>query len=262
MAEKSVYHSSTMGEIPLSFTGRHLLQSLREEIQELLGKRYDQGLKDGKGAARQHTTAEREWEPLSRVRGKLAKYMSDLEGKVGTLGAENEQLKRLSNALDRQVSSMRKNAVSSVVSNNVNALLDSGFTVSVAHDYRSPPDKSYTVRVDGVVNADQAQRIGQHIIDKKDRDIERHNQKININAFRGPLEGLVGKAMIVEIKAPDEIALSDYVAIPRPPLQYIREIKFAARGAKAARTVAKRLFAQNGFTLCDQEFDVYVKTRD
>lgn len=73
---REVFRSSTMGDIPLSFTGRHLLQALRDEMTELL-----EGVK--KRAARGSTlTLEGDWEPLSRARGRIAKYMSELEKKA------------------------------------------------------------------------------------------------------------------------------------------------------------------------------------
>lgn len=63
--KQELYQSSTLGVIPLSFTGRRLLQNLREEVQDLL-----------KGKA---TILKEEWKPLSRARGKLALYISELE---------------------------------------------------------------------------------------------------------------------------------------------------------------------------------------
>jgi hypothetical protein len=70
---QEVYKSSTMGNIPLSFTGRHLMQSLREAIQDLVRDVHQDGMptKSNKEA----------WEPLSRARGRIAQYMSDLEQK-------------------------------------------------------------------------------------------------------------------------------------------------------------------------------------
>lgn len=64
--KREVYNSSTLGPIPLSFTGRRLLQNLREEIEEFVEER----LTVGKGTS---------WEGISRARGKLAQYMSKLE---------------------------------------------------------------------------------------------------------------------------------------------------------------------------------------
>lgn len=63
--KQEIYQSSTLGEIPLSFTGRRLLQNLREEIEDLM-----------KGHA---TVVSDEWKPLSRARGKIALYISQLE---------------------------------------------------------------------------------------------------------------------------------------------------------------------------------------
>lgn len=61
--KQEVYQSSTLGAIPLSFTGRRLLQNLREEIDDYVNCR-DNPI---------------DWEPLSRARGKLALYISQLE---------------------------------------------------------------------------------------------------------------------------------------------------------------------------------------
>lgn len=60
-----VYNSATRGRIPLSFTGRHLLQALRECIQDAI-REQDYNCN---GMA------------LSHTRGRLAEYMSVLEGK-------------------------------------------------------------------------------------------------------------------------------------------------------------------------------------
>lgn len=79
----SVYKSSTMGNIPLSFTGKHLLQSEREAVQDLLKKTYDNGYADGTKQARKFTAPGRDWEPLSVARGRIAQRMSELEKKSG-----------------------------------------------------------------------------------------------------------------------------------------------------------------------------------
>lgn len=68
MAERSVYKSTTLGDIPLSFTGRQLLQQLRIEMEDML-----RDVKKGLDVS---------WDPLSRARGRLAQYMSKLEGKL------------------------------------------------------------------------------------------------------------------------------------------------------------------------------------
>lgn len=70
--KQETYQSSTLGDIPLSFTGRRLLQNLREEIEDLT-----------KGRASITTD---DWKPLSRARGKLALYMSQLEQQKPSLG--------------------------------------------------------------------------------------------------------------------------------------------------------------------------------
>lgn len=64
--KQEVYTSSTKGEIALSFTGRHILQKLREAAVEAIeAQDYDLN-----GQA------------LSRVRGELAAYISKLESQV------------------------------------------------------------------------------------------------------------------------------------------------------------------------------------
>lgn len=65
MAKQEVYKSTTLGSIPLSFTGRHLLQSLREALEDAIAAK----------------DASVNWDALSRVRGRLARYMSGLEKK-------------------------------------------------------------------------------------------------------------------------------------------------------------------------------------
>lgn len=62
---RDVYRSTTLGDIPLSFTGRHLLQTLRECVADALAA-GDTNVNAG---------------ALSRARGRLAQYMSKLEDK-------------------------------------------------------------------------------------------------------------------------------------------------------------------------------------
>jgi hypothetical protein len=79
---REVYKSSTLGSIPLSFTGRHLLQSLREEMTALVRKAYENGRKDARQplpGLERFAVSSNDWEPLSVARGKLAQYMSGLE---------------------------------------------------------------------------------------------------------------------------------------------------------------------------------------
>ena len=72
MSRQEVYHSSTLGPIPLSFTGRRLMQNLRVAVQELLQKRTDE-------ARRGQIGSQDDWSQVSRARGEIAKYMSDME---------------------------------------------------------------------------------------------------------------------------------------------------------------------------------------
>ena len=67
-----VYKSSTLGAIPLSFTGRHLLQSLREAVVDAIEHAHKAG-RDGR------VIPSNNWHPISLARGKLAQYMSKLE---------------------------------------------------------------------------------------------------------------------------------------------------------------------------------------
>lgn len=71
MSKQEVYHSSTLGPIPLSFTGRRLMQNLREAFQEMLNK-HCKAIAEG----RIETGL---WDRVSRARGELAQYMSRLE---------------------------------------------------------------------------------------------------------------------------------------------------------------------------------------
>lgn len=70
MLEQEVYKSSALGPIRLSFTGRHLLQNLREAMTELVAK----VIKENKVVL-----GEQDWEPVSVARGQIAKYMGRLE---------------------------------------------------------------------------------------------------------------------------------------------------------------------------------------
>lgn len=72
MPKQEVYHSSTLGPIPLSFTGRRLMQNLREAFQDLLQKRVEQ-------TKRGQVGGQDDWTSVSEARGKLAQYMSKLE---------------------------------------------------------------------------------------------------------------------------------------------------------------------------------------
>ncbi len=69
--EQQIYHSSTLGKIPLTFTGRHLMQSLREAIQDAIALRHY-------------------GDALSHARGKLAQYISKLEKDVKRLKAAED----------------------------------------------------------------------------------------------------------------------------------------------------------------------------
>ena len=79
-----IYTSSTLGEIPLSFTGRHLLQSLREAITEALEEQ-------AKGGAPGFVYDLHD-QAISRIRGKLAKRMSHLEQRIEQLERDKQVL--------------------------------------------------------------------------------------------------------------------------------------------------------------------------
>lgn len=264
VAEKSVYHSSTMGEIPLSFTGRHLLQALREEVQDLVRKSYEDGNKDGRGAARQISSSEKAWEPVSRARGRIAKYMSDLEKKVGQFFLRDVPFNDLTLELGRRGYTVDKKLPPwhrRPASDSINELLDAGFTVSVTQDYRRPPDKGFTVRVDGVVSSKEAQRIGEHMKEHHNRDVERMNQRINIvvNPFDGPFA--VHSIVDIKTSEPDAL-LSEYIVKPRENRHYLRELTFKARNVEAARTRAIKEYGAYGFIVTKEDFDLFVKTRN
>jgi hypothetical protein len=97
MPKQEVYHSSTLGPIPLSFTGRRLMQNLRDAFQELLHKRVEQTQRGQIGG--QH-----DWTAVSEARGKLAQYMSQLEKRESVdpelvaLRHENEVLRKANEA--------------------------------------------------------------------------------------------------------------------------------------------------------------------
>lgn len=71
---QEVYNSTTLGRIPLSFTGRRLMQNLREAVSELLTKAIDEA-KKGERLNFRHIN----WEEVSKARGRIAQYMSKLE---------------------------------------------------------------------------------------------------------------------------------------------------------------------------------------
>lgn len=74
--KQEIYRSEALGEIPLSFTGRHLLQSLRETIDEYTKKTLR---RHGADMFTEVPHSAEDWKPLSIARGKLAQYMSKLE---------------------------------------------------------------------------------------------------------------------------------------------------------------------------------------
>jgi hypothetical protein len=67
--KQEIYRSSTLGPIPLSFTGRLKLQNLRDAMQTLLTNVREAG------GGYEHDW----WKPVSEARGQLALYMSKLE---------------------------------------------------------------------------------------------------------------------------------------------------------------------------------------
>jgi hypothetical protein len=260
VAEKSVYKPSREGakEIPLSFTGRHLLQSLREAVTDALSGAHERGTK--------HLPHDpNKWIPISRARERIAQYMSDLEKKAGEFFLREVPFNDLALELGRRGYTVDKKLPPwhrRPASDSINELLDAGFTVSVTHDYRRPPDKSYAVRVDGVVSSDQAQRIGQHMMERDQRNVERNNQKINFENVQARGRGLrvpLAPGLYGFVIEPMGLEF-DYIARPKPPHQYLKERVFKAAGAAEARKIAREIYAKDGYR--DFEFDLFVKTRD
>jgi hypothetical protein len=70
---RSVYKSSTGVQVPLSFTGKHVLQNLREAMMEALKSAYDHGARG--------TSNLQDWDPLSKARLAIAQHISGLENK-------------------------------------------------------------------------------------------------------------------------------------------------------------------------------------
>lgn len=145
MSNQEVYKSSTLGPIPLSFTGRHLLQTLREAVTELVSKVEEAGLK---GCA--YTPARDRWEPVSLARGKLAQYMSQLEKRnvpqsmldeLARLRHENEVLSKANEAHKAQ-EQRRKRVV-----NVADPLIYFGSTRRPIHPFWQSPKNEYFVRV-------------------------------------------------------------------------------------------------------------------
>jgi hypothetical protein len=76
--KQETYHSSTLGNIPLSFTGRRLLQNLREAFSNYTVKVIV-------ATKRNQMEAPTSWQPVSVARGELAQYISGLERRVSAL---------------------------------------------------------------------------------------------------------------------------------------------------------------------------------
>ncbi|HEX2242999.1 MAG TPA: hypothetical protein VHK27_07070 [Gammaproteobacteria bacterium] len=76
---QEIYNSSTLGPIPLSFTGRRLMANLREALEAAIGQAKIKGVAD--------------WKPISRARGELARYISNLER--GRYTPETEEVNSL-----------------------------------------------------------------------------------------------------------------------------------------------------------------------
>lgn len=74
---REIYHSSTLGPIHLSFNGRRLMQNLREAVQEMLEAQL-------KCERLNHVPGSSLWEPVSLARGRIAKYISELESRAGS----------------------------------------------------------------------------------------------------------------------------------------------------------------------------------
>lgn len=81
MSDRSVYKSSTGVEVPLSFTGKHLLQNLREASTEEFGKVLKSLARNPDGSYA--PMLQLNWEPISKARLAIAQHMSKLESKGG-----------------------------------------------------------------------------------------------------------------------------------------------------------------------------------
>lgn len=79
--KQQVYHSSTKGYIPLSFTGRRLLANLRDATAS-----YVKGAIERGGLS----WASDIYRPVSECRGEIAIYMSKMENELNRLKAELE----------------------------------------------------------------------------------------------------------------------------------------------------------------------------
>jgi hypothetical protein len=119
MSKQEVYHSSTLGPIPLSFTGRRLMQNLREEFQRLLSSAVEKTKRGQVGISS-------EWERVSEARGRIAQYMSELEKRPGNsiwnnpqaelanLRHENEVLRKANEAFKREEERRKRRTVVNV----------------------------------------------------------------------------------------------------------------------------------------------------
>ena len=202
--KQEVYHSSTLGPIPLSFTGRRLMQNLREAVQALLQKRTEQ-------AARGQVPSQDDWEDVSKARGQLAQYMSKLEkgqsnedkivllyGKpvnyyfnldqeVGKLRHENEVLRKANEAFKleekRQQESMkspdgswRRRFAKVPFFALVNELFDRSTNVNVQRNLGN-----HTINITGAIDEATAQRIAAHMLQRDKEKRAREEEKINTN---------------------------------------------------------------------------------
>lgn len=173
VTEKSVYHSSTLGDIPLSFTGRHLLANLREAFED-----YIKELRTRPAYALTPS-----WEPVSKARGKLAKYMSQLEAKAERFFLKDVPTDQLEKELASRGFYVTPRDSEVPVDTCVNRLLDAGFTVSVEYDPSLPWSQS-RVNVTGALSAAEAENIARRMRNATPKSL---------------LDSLIGKTVVVEV---------------------------------------------------------------
>jgi len=80
---QEVYHSSTLGRIPLSFTGRRLMQNLREAFQDFVraARLHEKAIAIASIQHEPMPVNDVSWAKVSEARGRIVEYMSKLEGK-------------------------------------------------------------------------------------------------------------------------------------------------------------------------------------
>lgn len=261
VSENSVYKPSREGAkpIPLSFTGRHLLQSLREEIVEYTRLRTQEARAGLNGSPLNA------WQGLSRVRERIAQYMSELERRSSSFFLKDVPTDQLDKELESRGYYVTPQNSDVPVDICLARLHDAGFSVSLY----APHVFGHKIEVSGAVDAKTARQISERMASMDYRKRQRVNERMQglrnpfIYGFRNPDRNPIPPgvyAVEVELKHMGEIPETEYIAKPKPPHQYLRERTILARGAKAARILARRVYEKDGFR--DFEFDLYAKVAD